>query len=619
MQADNPAAITEAVVDIVERLTGYPRDLLDVDLDLEADLGVDTVKQAEVFAAVREQFGIPRDDNMKLREFPTLAHVIGFVRDKTLEIAESLAAVEAAAAPAPSAAQEQDPVAEAVVDIVERLTGYPRDLLDVDLDLEADLGVDTVKQAEVFAAVREQFGIPRDDNMKLREFPTLAHVIGFVRDKTSGAEPRPPAPDPATAPAGPDELGLDFVSAEIVQIVADMTGYPPELLDTDLDLEADLGVDTVKQAEVFAAVRDRFGIPRDDNLKLREFPTLAHVIAFARDRGRPAAPAAESTARHPPSRPAAGRAAPAEPAAAAAPAAGPADLEEITAQIVQIVADMTGYPPELLDTDLDLEADLGVDTVKQAEVFAAVRAQFGIPRDDNMKLREFPTLAHVIAFARDRGQGAAPAAAQPQAAAPAAPAPAAPAQPRRHSRLPRRLPRRLPAEPAAAAAPAAGPADLGEITAQIVQIVADMTGYPPELLDTDLDLEADLGVDTVKQAEVFAAVREQFGIPRDDNMKLREFPTLAHVIAFARDRGQGAAPAAAQPQAAAPAAAAVPAAAAAPATPAPAAPAPAAPARRPHSLLPRLPRRSLRRLRHPRPGLPTWKRSPPRSCRSSRT
>ncbi len=38
-----------------------------------------------------------------------------------------------------------------------------------------------------------------------------------------------------------------------------MTGYPPELLDLDLDLEADLGVDTVKQAEVFAAVRERFG------------------------------------------------------------------------------------------------------------------------------------------------------------------------------------------------------------------------------------------------------------------------------------------------------------------------------------------------------------------------
>ena len=67
-------------------------------------------------------------------------------------------------------------------------------------------------------------------------------------------------------------------------IVADMTGYPAELLDLDLDLEADLGVDTVKQAEVFAAVRDRFNVERDENLQLRDFPTLTHVIGWVRDK-----------------------------------------------------------------------------------------------------------------------------------------------------------------------------------------------------------------------------------------------------------------------------------------------------------------------------------------------
>jgi hypothetical protein len=46
-------------------------------------------------------------------------------------------------------------------------------MLDLDLDLEADLGVDTVKQAELFAAIREIYSIPRDSNLKLRDFPTL--------------------------------------------------------------------------------------------------------------------------------------------------------------------------------------------------------------------------------------------------------------------------------------------------------------------------------------------------------------------------------------------------------------------------------------------------------------
>lgn len=45
--------IQEKVLDIVAEKTGYPKDMLDLDLDLEADLGIDTVKQAEMFASVR--------------------------------------------------------------------------------------------------------------------------------------------------------------------------------------------------------------------------------------------------------------------------------------------------------------------------------------------------------------------------------------------------------------------------------------------------------------------------------------------------------------------------------------------------------------------------------------
>ena len=77
--------------------------------------------------------------------------------------------------------------------IVAEMTGYPAELLDLDLDLEADLGVDTVKQAEVFAAVRDRFNVERDENLQLRDFPTLTHVIGWVRDKT-GIQPVTAAP-----------------------------------------------------------------------------------------------------------------------------------------------------------------------------------------------------------------------------------------------------------------------------------------------------------------------------------------------------------------------------------------------------------------------------------------
>jgi len=113
--------------------------------------------------------------------------------------------VEATEAPVP-AEPTGDPVAAKVLEIVSAQTGYPPDMLDLDLDLEADLGVDTVKQAETFAAIRDEYGIERDDNLALRDYPTLEHVIGFVKER------RPDL-------AAPAEPSADFGRAETAAAV----------------------------------------------------------------------------------------------------------------------------------------------------------------------------------------------------------------------------------------------------------------------------------------------------------------------------------------------------------------------------------------------------------------
>ncbi|MBZ5619220.1 MAG: SDR family oxidoreductase [Acidobacteriia bacterium] len=475
--AAKPAAVgdpvKERILAMVAGITGYPVDMLDLDLDLEADLGVDTVKQAEVFASIREAYGIARDDKMRLRDFPTLAHVIQFVHDKRpdLGVKAPAPAVTAAteetrlttpapappttgqpAAPPPAAVAPVaavDPVKERLLDLVVEKTGYPRDMLDLDLDLEADLGVDTVKQAELFAAIRGIYDIPRAENLKLRDFPTLAHVIGFVYDKRpdlKAAAPAPPitvemaAPAPPHVPAAP-VVAVDAVKERLLDLVVEKTGYPRDMLDLDLDLEADLGVDTVKQAELFAAIRGIYDIPRAEDLKLRDFPTLAHVIGFVYDK-RPDLKAAPAPTTAEPAAPA--------PALAPAPVAAPATTDDpIKEKILDLVVEKTGYPKDMLDLDLDLEADLGVDTVKQAEMFAAIRQIYNIPRDQDLKLRDFPTLAHVIQFARDRSTIGQPtvAAVPPVDALPPALSPieSAPARPVLASldaanRIPRRVP-----------------------------------------------------------------------------------------------------------------------------------------------------------------------------------
>ncbi len=551
-------AVKERILALMVEKTGYPQDMLDVDLDLEADLGVDTVKQAEMFAAIREIYNIPRDENRKLRDYPTLAHVIRFVYEKRPDLAggtpspktaETPAAVatpvaaqptpQTAAAPSPASGAGES-VKERILELMVEKTGYPKDMLDVDLDLEADLGVDTVKQAEMFAAIREIYNIPRDENRKLRDYPTLAHVIRFVYEKRpdlAGATPSPrPAETPApvatpvatqptsqTAAAPSPASGADgSVKERILELMVEKTGYPRDMLDVDLDLEADLGVDTVKQAEMFAAIREIYNIPRDENRKLRDYPTLAHVIRFVYEK-RPDLAGVTPSPKTPETLVAVATPVATQPTPPTPPATSPQDDggESVKERILELMVEKTGYPKDMLDVDLDLEADLGVDTVKQAEMFAAIREIYNIPRDENRKLRDYPTLAHVIRFVFEKRPDLA-------GTAPSSPTIAEPTAP----------------EAATVTAPAVTDDAIAD---KVLEIVAEKTGYPKDMLDLDLDLEADLGIDTVKQAEMFAAIRAAYSIPRDENLKLRDFPTLAHVIQFAQNGQRTAAPSATVP------------------------------------------------------------------------
>ncbi|MEN6572626.1 MAG: SDR family NAD(P)-dependent oxidoreductase [Anaerolineaceae bacterium] len=191
--------------------------------------------------------------------------------------------------PASSSPQSEEIKRHVLAEVSEK-TGYPVEMLDLDLDLEADLGIDTVKQAELFAAIRTHYGIPRREDLILADYNTLSRVIGFVEENLGGAgqaliaeaAPSPiVAQDQEVAPTPSAET--EAIKAHVLSVVSEKTGYPTDMLDLDLDLEADLGIDTVKQAELFAAIRTHYGIPRREDLILAEYNTLAKVIGFVED------------------------------------------------------------------------------------------------------------------------------------------------------------------------------------------------------------------------------------------------------------------------------------------------------------------------------------------------
>jgi acyl carrier protein len=72
----------------------------------------------------------------------------------------------------------------------------------------------------------------------------------------------------------------------------------------------------------------------------------------------------------------------------------------------------------------------------------------------------------------------------------------------------------------------------GEIVEKLVSIVVKHTGYPSDFIELDQDLEGELGIDTVKQAEIMGDVRDAFDLPIDEEFVLSDHPTLDHFIAY---------------------------------------------------------------------------------------
>lgn len=309
----------------------------------------------------------------------------------------------------------------------------------------------------------------------------------------------------------PAQISDEEIRAFVLRVVSEKTGYPVEMLDPELDLEADLGIDTVKQAELFAAIRAHYNLPRREDLRLADYNTLEKVIRFMKESltSQWAVPLTLEVERNPES--STGHTAAEEQAVQAE-----AHSEAIRAFILKTVSEKTGYPVEMLDVDLDLEADLGIDTVKQAELFAAVRAHYNLPRREDLRLADYNTLAKVIQYMQDALEQTSKA---------------------REETAPENVAiEKVPSEPSKEiSSETIPPVDDESIKAFVLKAVSEKTGYPVEMLDLDLDLEADLGIDTVKQAELFAAVREHYQLPRREDLRLADYNTLAKVIQFMRD------------------------------------------------------------------------------------
>ncbi|MEH2195086.1 MAG: beta-ketoacyl synthase N-terminal-like domain-containing protein [Nostoc sp.] len=182
-------------------------------------------------------------------------------------------------------------------------TGYPVEMLEMDMDMEADLGIDSIKRVEILGALQEMYpSLPKPNLEELSEKRTIGQVVEYLQShasKTVSVEiavhevqqvtevPVETAPvvevivafTPEPEPAISDEFAN--LGETLLAITSDKTGYPVEMLELDMDMEADLGIDSIKRVEILGAMQETYpNLPKPNIEELGDLRTIGQIVDY---------------------------------------------------------------------------------------------------------------------------------------------------------------------------------------------------------------------------------------------------------------------------------------------------------------------------------------------------
>ncbi|MDQ6617467.1 MAG: SDR family NAD(P)-dependent oxidoreductase, partial [Actinomycetota bacterium] len=146
-------------------------------------------------------------------------------------VAPAVNSIPPAAAPAASGPLTRDQILAAALAIVGHRTGYPSDMLDPDLDLEADLSIDSIKRTEILGELAQRVGLSAANGASLDEstleelsrLKTLNAIAGWIVARVG---PAPGATVPTAPKAGAAQVGQASdasVPAAEISLVAGQT------------------------------------------------------------------------------------------------------------------------------------------------------------------------------------------------------------------------------------------------------------------------------------------------------------------------------------------------------------------------------------------------------------
>jgi len=336
--------VAQTLLEVVSELTGYPADMLGMDMHIESDLGIDSIKRVEILSQIEEKLeALPPITPDIIAEFQTLGQVAAYLAGRPADQA-GMTEENHTRPPEPSEKTGlHTDIVNALLGVVSELTGYPIEMLNLDMDVEGDLGIDSIKRVEILSALEDRLAdFPSIAPDEMAELKTLGQIAARLGTNASNAVP--PAGSPIETPLQPKSAGnpRDAVQAALLTVVSELTGYPEDMLSGDMDIEADLGIDSIKRVEILSAMEDRLpllpAIAPDDMAGLKTLAQIAAILAGGETASETIDPEPEQPVTTPP------QAVPLS--KSEAPAAGLQRRELVAVETPRAAAPVLAIPPD---------------------------------------------------------------------------------------------------------------------------------------------------------------------------------------------------------------------------------------------------------------------------------
>ncbi|MEA3545350.1 MAG: SDR family NAD(P)-dependent oxidoreductase [Thermodesulfobacteriota bacterium] len=366
----------------------------------------------------------------------------------------------------PEVATSNENIAPLLLEIIAEKTGYPVDMLELEMALDTDLGIDSIKRVEILSALQEK--IPDAPTIRpedLGTLQTLGQIVEYLSAGMSGS---------VAVQATPSGADIDQVSAVLLGVVAEKTGYPVEMLELEMALDTDLGIDSIKRVEILSALQEKLPeLPAVRPEDLGVLQTLGQIIDHLYQEDAQSISTISVSAQN-----------------------SQVDREAVSGTLLGVVAEKTGYPVEMLELEMALDTDLGIDSIKRVEILSALQEKLPeLPAVRPEDLGVLQTLGQIIEHLCQDNQ------------------------------------QRIPTIPAES--PQLGQVDRQQVSTVLLDVIAEKTGYPVEMLELEMALDTDLGIDSIKRVEILSALQERLpGAPAIKPEHLGSLQTVGQIVDF---------------------------------------------------------------------------------------